>query len=158
MGKTAVLSDFLREKQVELSGVRSKVSGISDALNGVKEDSDLLWGQAKTIAEERDLEMPRLARKRKAPDRLESGGSEPYYSPTPKDQFRIICYEIVDTVQMDLRERFNENEYKVLTAVETLLADALTESRPEFSLLQTFMEAILTFSDFSTSLQFSLLR
>ena len=38
MGKTAVLSDFLQAKQVELSEVKSKVSGIFDALNGVKEN------------------------------------------------------------------------------------------------------------------------
>ena len=76
----------------------------------MKEDFDLLWGQAETIAEELNLEMPRLTRKRKAPERLESR-SEPYYPPTLKDQFRITFYEIVDTVQMVLRERFNENEY-----------------------------------------------
>lgn len=137
LGKTAVLSDFLQAKHVELSGVKSKVSATIDALNCVKGDFDFLWKQSEMIAEELDLEMPRLPRKRKAPKSLESGRSEPYYPPTSKDQFRMTSNELVDMVQMELRERFNENDYKVLSAVETLLADALTETKPKLSHLET---------------------
>ncbi|XP_062507321.1 zinc finger MYM-type protein 1-like [Corticium candelabrum] len=93
--------------------------------------------------------MPRLARKRKASERLEWGRSEPYYPATPKDQFRMTVNELVDTMIMELRERFNENDYDVLTAVETLLADALTETKPNLSLLQTACQFYRSDFDYS---------
>ena len=149
LGKTAVLSEFLQAKHVELFGVKAKVLGTIEALNCVRGDFEMIWKQTEKLAEELDLEMPRLARKRKASERLEWGRSEPYYPATPKDQFRMTVNELVDTMIMELRERFNENNYDVLTAVETLLADALTETKPNLSLLQTACQFYRSDFDYS---------
>ncbi|XP_062521178.1 zinc finger MYM-type protein 1-like [Corticium candelabrum] len=138
LGKTAVLSRYLQGRRVELSGVKSKVSSTIKAVGALREDFQDVWKNTEDIASKLSLELPQLPRKRKVAQRLAmDGGGTPYYPQSCQEQYKLVYNEVVDIVRMEMKERFRENEYEVLAAVEKLLVDSLTESRPDRSSLQT---------------------
>lgn len=70
------------------------------------------------------LSEPVLPRKRRAPSRYEEGTGEPYYPATPREYYRSIFYEALDTIILAIKERFSQPAFIVYRNLESLLVKA----------------------------------
>ena len=139
--KTAVLSEYLQGKTVELSGIRRSASSTIKSLDKFRSEEkfESFWREVEDLCRKLQLEEPSLRSSRRVtqvPRRLDTSG--PAYVPqSPKDEFRSVYYEILDTIKMELSERFKSNEYEVLSAVGKLLLDTFTETTVDTDALET---------------------
>ena len=84
----------------------------------------LFW---KTIERKRQLckavliADPSLPRQRKVPKHLEIGSSAPEFANIVEDVYRK---EVIDFVVQSIKDRFDQNGYKMLSKLEELLCDS----------------------------------
>ena len=69
---------------------------------------------------------PTLPRRRSAPARVESGKAPPEFPKTAKDRYRSIYYEAVDLIVTFIKDRFDQDDYKMYANCEQLLLKAAT--------------------------------
>ena len=94
----------------------------------LKDQSDtsfsLFWArilQRKTT-EIQTIEDPKLPRKRKAPVRHEVGEQDTHHFPeTPKDHYRRIYFNAIDTVTQCIATRFEQEDFKIYVNIQELL-------------------------------------
>ena len=84
----------------------------------------LFWTQilqCKTT-EIQTIEDPKLPRKRKAPVRHEVGEQDTHQFPeTPKDHYRRIYFNAIDTVTQCIAKRFEQEDFKIYVNIQELL-------------------------------------
>ncbi len=69
---------------------------------------------------------PTLPRRRSAPARVESGKAPPEFPKTAKDRYRSIYYEAVDLIMTFIKDKFDQDDYKMYANCEQLLLQAAT--------------------------------
>ena len=78
-----------------------------------------------------ELEPPILPRHRRIPHRIDDGLAENEQYSSVKAYFRRSYYNMLDILISEINERFSENSYSVLIALESLLLDSFTRSKPK---------------------------
>ena len=63
-------------------------------------------------ADKLDVEPPTLPRKRKRPQRYESGSAEPEFHDSPKAYFKVSYFEGLDLVTTSIQERFDQPGFR----------------------------------------------
>ena len=81
----------------------------------------LFWQKIVIQASKLDICEPTLPRRRKAPKRYEVGTSSGISPTTLEDHYKVIYYETIDTVISCIRNRFEQEGYKMYCKVEQLL-------------------------------------
>ena len=85
---------------------------------------DLFWQKVIGMAEENNVENPKLPRNRKRPARYEDGNAAAEFHLTPKDYYRQIYYESLDLIVQSIKDRFDQPGYKVYRSLEDLVLKA----------------------------------
>ena len=113
------------------------------------EDSDNFFDTVKTKAEKFDfIEEPSLPRKRRAPNyktleqyfNVEQSSSRPssaaFYPSDPREHYRIIYFEVLDSIVSVIKERFDQPSYQLLMKMKSFILKAangdLTNEEEEF--------------------------
>ena len=83
----------------------------------------LFWQRTIQKSDERGIAEPVLPRRRKAPCRFEPGNSTgPGATPdTPEDRYRVLYFETLDVVTTCVKDRFEQEGYKIYKQLEQLL-------------------------------------
>ncbi|KAF0309845.1 Zinc finger MYM-type protein 1 [Amphibalanus amphitrite] len=88
-----------------------------------EEEFDAIYQAAKAMADDEDrVEEPTLPRKRKVPKRLGGGGE--HHDADPTAFYRRQFFELLDLLDTQLEERFNQPSMNKVAEVERLLEDA----------------------------------
>jgi len=82
---------------------------------------DLFWQKIVMQANELENEEPTLPRRCKVPRRYEVGTGTADHAPSPKDHYRAIYYEGLDTTIGCISDRFKQEGYQMYCKVEQLL-------------------------------------
>ena len=99
-------------------------------LNRIRNDESfkLFWQRVLQESKKREVNEPQLARKRRAPKRIEEcigGTAQPEFQTSVKDSYRMIYYEALDLVTSCIKNRFDQQDYLVHSACERLLLKAV---------------------------------
>eukprot|EP00731_Ephydatia_muelleri_P014282 Em0008g2a len=127
------LSKALQGSSISASEGQSLMKMTLVAFQAIRsEDSfSVFW---KTIERKRQLckavliADPSLPRQRKVPKHLEIGSSAPEFANIVEDVYRKAYYEVIDFVVQSIKDRFDQNGYKMLSKLEELLCDSEYES------------------------------
>ena len=123
------LSKALQGSSISASEGQSLMKMTLVAFQAIRsEDSfSVFW---KTIERKRQLcktvliADPTLPRQRKVPKHLEIGSSAPEFANIVEDVYRKAYYEVIDFVVQSIKDRFDQNGYKMLSKLEELLCDS----------------------------------
>ena len=112
---------------------------------------DLFWTK---FSEDNDIEDPELPRRRRRPARLEDGNSAGHYHISPKDYYRQLYYEAIDSSIGCLTNRFDQPDYKKYCQLEQLLikASVRKEFEEEFQFVSDFYKEDFNLSAFRAQL------
>ena len=72
-------------------------------------------------SEERGITEPVLPRRRKVPCRFEIRCGAGAIPDTPEDRYRVIYFETIDTVIACVKDRFEQQGYKIYKQLEAVL-------------------------------------
>ena len=101
---------------------------------------DLFWRNTRQKTSERDIDEPSLPRKRRVPARFEDGLASNEYPETATDMYRKIYFEALDLIICRIKDRFDQEDYKIYINLEQLLVKA-AKSQPyeeEFKIITDF--------------------
>ena len=88
------------------------------------------------------MNEPQLPRRRKAPRRIEecvSGTAQAEFPTTVEAHYRTVYYEALDLVTSCIKTRFDQEDYKIHSACESLLLKTVTgEDFTDFTLSNNF--------------------
>ncbi|KAL5473597.1 hypothetical protein EMCRGX_G028099 [Ephydatia muelleri] len=123
------LSKALQGSSISASEGQSLMKMTLVAFQAIRsEDSfSVFW---KTIERKRQLckavliADPSLPRQRKVPKHLKIGSSAPEFTNIVEDVYRKAYYEVIDFVVQSIKDRFDQNGYKMLSKLEELLCDS----------------------------------
>ena len=127
-----ILSQYLR-KTMTFSQVRTCTKSILSTLSQYRSDENFesLWKVASEKQTQLELEPPTLPRHCRIPRRIDDGEAENERYSSTEAYFRRSYYNMLDILISEINERFSENSYSVLTALESLLLDSFTCSEPK---------------------------
>ena len=99
-------------QKMELSAAEGQVAAnvtikVISALR-TDEEFDIFWQNVVKKSETVDVSEPRIPRKRKAPNRYETGIGEGSHPESPKDLYQIIYYAAIDRILFSIRDRFDQ--------------------------------------------------
>ena len=121
----------------------------------------LFWQRTIQKSDERGIAEPVLPRRRKAPCRFEPGNSTgPGATPdTPEDRYRVLYFETLDVVTTCVKDRFEQEGYKIYKQLEQLLITKGQGNNEELinSMVMTLRERCFRHS-FSCSMTTTLLN
>ena len=89
----------------------------------------LFWARIlrRKTTEIQTIEDPKLPRKRKAPVRHEGREQDTHHFPeTPKDHYRRIYFNAIDTVTQCIATRFEQEDFKIYVNIQELLLKSST--------------------------------
>lgn len=89
-----------------------------------EENFSLFFEMVELFRKQVGVEEPSLPRKRKRPQRYETGDAEPHYSITVQDHYRKIYFEVIDLAVNGITNRFEQPGYAKYTKLESLLLKA----------------------------------
>ncbi len=116
------LSQTLQKKNY--SAVEGQVTALQTKKTLVhmrsEESFDLLWTKVDKMRSGKDVDGPKLPRKRRCPVRLEDGNAPPEYDFCPKLYYRRIYYEAIDILIQSIGDRFDQEGYKIHSVMESL--------------------------------------
>ena len=97
------------------------------------------------VANAEDLtDEPILPRKKKVPQRIDSGAQSHCYT-SPSDYFRQQYFEVIDTLICELARRFSQPSFSILEEMETVLIDSCNGKPVKTSKnFKSFVRVILT--------------
>lgn len=95
-------------------------------LKSVRTDDnfDLFWQKVENTRSGLDVDKPQLARRRKAPRRLELGTAPAEFPVSPKEEYRRVYFEALDLAVTSICSRFDQKGFKIFSNVEQLLLKA----------------------------------
>ena len=74
---------------------------------------DLFWEYSLRKKDQLRIDSPKLPRKRKIPSRFEDGNHDNHFFPSmPKDHYRQVYFETLDTVIASIKERFDQPDFR----------------------------------------------
>jgi hypothetical protein len=116
---------------------------------------DIFWQKVDLYMKELSVDEPTLPRRRRAPQRYETGSGEPFFSETTKDLYRRFYYEALDLVINSISKRFDQPGYKTYKNVEELLLKAARgkDYHAEFDFVVDFYDTDIVSSLLDTQLQ-----
>lgn len=82
---------------------------------------ELFWSTVLRKADAFDVEEPRLPRRRKRPQRYETGDASPHFPATVEDHYRQIYNEVLDLAISTITSRFDQPGYALYRRSEDLL-------------------------------------
>lgn len=124
--QTDNLSKVLQNSNLCAIEAQELASNVIKVLEKDRRDEhfDLLWELVnKKVRNLVVVEEPSLKRKKKAPKRYD-GSSDPHVHSSPKDQYKIIYYEVYDKIITGIKERFNQPDYKMYATMQNILLKA----------------------------------
>ena len=120
------LSRTLQDKKISAAEgqqiARLVISTIADLRK--EEVYGLFWDKLLKLAESMDVYDPKLPRQRKRPARYDGGLSAGHHHQTPKEYYRQLYYEVLDSTTHCLTERFDQPGYRKYCQLEQLLIKA----------------------------------
>ena len=139
------LSKALQGSSISASEGQSLMKMTLVAFQAIRsEDSfSVFW---KTIERKRQLckavliADPSLPRQRKVPKHLEIGSSAPEFANIVEDVYRKAYYEVIDFVVQSIKDRFDQNGYKMLSKLEELLCDSECKLEDYSDVMQLYGE------------------
>ena len=95
-------------------------------LEGLQTDGnfDLFWQKVEMTKDQLDVDEPYLARRHKAPKRLEHGRAPAEFAVSPKDEYSRVYFEALDLAVTSIRSRFDHKGFMTFFGVEQLLFKA----------------------------------
>ena len=84
----------------------------------------MFWAKVTEMASKLGVDEPELPRKRKTPQRFESGAEEGHFPLTVEDKFRQNFFEALDLIVSSIESRFDQPGYKVYRNLQQLLVKA----------------------------------
>ena len=124
LSHTDNLSKTLQHTTFSAAEGQHVVSLTTTALQSIRSDQmfDLFWQKIVLQANELEIEEPTLPRRRKVPRRYEVGTGTADHTPSsPKDHYRAIYFEGLDTAIGCIANRFKQEGYQMYCKVEQLL-------------------------------------
>jgi hypothetical protein len=120
------LSRTLQHSYISAAEGQVAATMTASTLSSIRNDEhyELFWGKVTRMAEEVDVDEPKLPRQRKRPPRYEDGKAAPEFHSTPKDYYRSIYYEALDLITQTIKDRFDQPGYRVYQCLENLLLKA----------------------------------
>ena len=128
-----ILSQYLQEKTMTFSRARTCTKSILSTLSQFRNDQkfESLWKVASEKQAQLELEPPTLPRHRRIPRRIDDGEAENEQYSSVEAYFRRSYCSMLDILISEINQRFSENSYSVLTALEALLLDSFTCLEPK---------------------------
>lgn len=116
------LNEALQKHDLNISNSHTSIKMTIQRIEKLRNDDTFNkhWSTVMSDVKELDVELPSVARVRKAPKRYESQSS-PHNFSTPEEFYRKLYYEVIDTTLASLRSRFNSQTLDFLTKVENFI-------------------------------------
>jgi hypothetical protein len=117
--------------------VRKLTNDLLDELQLLRDSFDDIWPHITAYAKDvLRLPEPKLKRRINIPKRyLENVGSKgvAYHPKTPQEQCRDVFVYVMDMLMAGIRDRFNDNDLKLLSGVENILISAINHEYESLS-------------------------
>lgn len=143
------LSRTIQSKNISAAEGQQLAKLVIATLRSIREEDkyDLFWTKLLKFAEDNDVDDPQLPRRKRRPARLQDGDAGHYHA-CPKDYYRQLYYEALDSSISCLAERLDQPDYKKYCQLEQLLIKACLqqEFEDEFQFLNEFYK-----EDFNSS-------
>jgi len=120
------LSQCLQKKTISAAEGQHVAKMVIDTLQSIRTDEsfDLFWQKVAHFCEDNEVQEAQMPRRRKLPARFDDGLSSGHFSSSPKDHYRQLYFEGIDTAIGCLVNRFDQEGYKVYRNLEDLLIKA----------------------------------
>ena len=122
------LSMSLQAKDLCAAQAQAIAKNTASTLEKMRDDEhfDLFWSDVSQKAKALDVEEPMLSRKRRPPSRIDDYYSKaaPEFSADVKSHYRRIYFESLDCIVSAIRDRFDQDDYKIYVQLENLLLKA----------------------------------
>lgn len=126
MEQTNILSKYLQSPSIKYATVNIMSQKTIDELNEYRSENAFneIWKVTQEIVNSHDFLSPKMPRKRSLPVKnIGSGSFHPEFKDV-KDFYRIeIYYLILDTTTQAIKDKFNENDLKILNSINNILVD-----------------------------------
>lgn len=126
MEQTNILSKYLQSPSINYATVNIMSQKIIDELNEYRSENAFneIWKVTQEIVNSYDFLSPKMPRKRSLPVKKIGGGSiHPEFTDV-KDFYRIeMYYLILDTITQAIKDKFNENDLKILNSINNILVN-----------------------------------
>lgn len=138
IGELECVNTSLQRRTQTVSGMRAAVSCVQSALKSKRNEDAFqsLFEKASTIVNSLDLEPIKVPHFRQPPKRL-SGKANAHQPKTPMEHYRVEFYKVLDMVDSQLNDRFQQDGLLTLQTLEnTLLTgqiDSMVGEYPEIN-------------------------
>ena len=104
------LNQCLQKKTISAAEGQHVAKMVTDTLQSIRTDEsyDLFWQKVVHFCEDHDVQEAQLPRPRKLPARFDDGLSRGHISSSPKDHYRQLYFEGIDTAIGCLMNRFDQ--------------------------------------------------
>ena len=127
------LSQTLQSATMSAAEGQQITSMVVNTLKAMRSDEafELFWEHITVMAASLEVHDPILPRKRKTPNRLTDVASEgtEYFPNTPKELYRQLYFEALDSATCCIVDRMEQPGYKVYSMLEQLLLKSCTGDR-----------------------------
>ena len=122
---TDILSKALQEPSLSASQAQEMARNTLNKLARDRNDFQEFWNEIKDMLQNNDIEVPQESRKRKRKEfHGERGGAE-FHPQNLEEKSRITYYTVYDHVIGQIQERFDQPDYGVYAAMESILIDGM---------------------------------
>lgn len=122
LGELECLSRSLQNRSQTIDGMQTAVGYVSSALQQKRSEEKFteLFEKAVLMVETLEIEPIEIPHQRKPPKRF-TGGASPHKPKTPEEYYRIEFFKVLDSLDMQFKERFNQPDLEKLKQIENVL-------------------------------------
>ena len=126
------LSRALQNPSLSATDGQVVAGNVVKLLEGKRNDGSFnnFWDNLLSLRNQYDIEEPKLPRKQKLPSRYYSGENG-YQHENTKSLLRQHYYESYDNTISNIRERFNQPDFKVYASLQSVILKALAKKQLE---------------------------
>ena len=125
---TLLLSISLQAEDLCAAQAQTIAKNTTSTLEKMRNDQnfDLFWTDVNSKAEALDVDEPTLSRRRRPPTRIDDycGKAAPEFPADVISHYRRIYFESLDCIISAIRDRFDQEDYRIYVQLENLLLKA----------------------------------
>ena len=128
--RTGMFSDALQDSQIEIDrSIRLKTTTVN-SLHEIKTNDEFgrIFEKCKRIAEENDIDEPKLPRKRKIPDRFRDTMPESIEFKSIIEKYKDLYFKIVESTISQIDERFSDETLEQILSIAKILKGLADEN------------------------------
>ena len=122
---TDSLSVALQGENVTATEAKRAAAATCKTIQRFRSDEEFSMFWERTVATAKDLQLsdPSIPRQRRPPRRIDSGSTPSTFN-SPKEYYQKVYFEVADTINEEMKRRFEQKNYELYSKAEELLLSA----------------------------------